>query len=320
MQWYFIVLIVIAALALLFSIAVAAYFSNMVLNPKTHDEIKETQELLEQKRLTEEFTERFKNAEKFTVKSDFGYDLYGYIVAGDPKVKFADGKRRVLVCVHGYTSCSCWMMRYGQYYSEMGFDCVLYDHRNHGATKRYNKKHYHTTMGKFEKYDLDKIVNFAVEKFGDDCILGTVGESMGAATVMLHAGMGNKHLAFVHEDCGYSRLHGQLKHNLCDTYHFTELPYMWFAFINMLVIGHFNLYKVRPIDGVKANPDIPMLFVHGTADKFINPEMVQENYDAKQGKKMLYMCEGAEHACSIVVDPEKYREVIREFVTTNGLV
>jgi uncharacterized protein len=62
-----------------------------------------------------------------------------------------------------------------------------------------------TTMGYYEARDLKKVCDYIRAKFSEEIILGTHGESMGAATVMMNAPL-DQQLAFVIEDCGYSDL------------------------------------------------------------------------------------------------------------------
>ena len=58
---------------------------------------------------------------------------------------------------------------------------------------------------------------------------------------------------------------------------------------------------------------IPILFIHGTADNFVKPNMAEKLFNKKEGTKELYLVQGAEHAKSINSDRKMYEEVIMNF-------
>ena len=57
-----------------------------------------------------------------------------------------------------------------------------------------------------------------------------------------------------------------------------------------------------------ANTDIPVIFVHGSDDKFVPIEMTYENYKACASPKRLVVIPGAEHGMSYYVDKETYEK------------
>ena len=61
-------------------------------------------------------------------------------------------------------------------------------------------------------------------------------------------------------------------------------------------------------------PEVPILFVHGTADKLIPYAASEKLYAAKRGKKALSLVEGAEHARSIVHTRAQYAETVYAFL------
>lgn len=58
---------------------------------------------------------------------------------------------------------------------------------------------------------------------------------------------------------------------------------------------------------------VPVLFVHGTEDKFVPIEMTYENYKACSAPKRLAVVPEAEHGMSYFTDPKRYESALREF-------
>lgn len=85
------------------------------------------------------------------------------------------------------------------------------------------------------------------------------------------------------------------------------------------VIAHFNQYYVQVSDEEYSTLDamractIPVLFVHGTEDKFVPIEMTYENHKACSAPKRLVVVPGAEHGMSYFTDPKRYESALREF-------
>ena len=58
---------------------------------------------------------------------------------------------------------------------------------------------------------------------------------------------------------------------------------------------------------------VPVLFIHGTDDRFVPIEMTYENYKACVSPKRLLVVPGAEHAMSYLIDKESYEKTVKEF-------
>ena len=109
---------------------------------------------------------------------------------------------------------------------ELGFHIFVYDHRNHHLS---DKKI--TTMGDKEADDLQLVINYVKEKFNYDVVIGTHGESMGAATVMIHAGRYHS-VSFVIEDCGFDDLYDLLYY--LQKYNLNKVPGLLMFFANIV--------------------------------------------------------------------------------------
>ena len=252
---------------------------------------------------------------EFTVRSDYGYDMHCMELKRKPGASFPDGRERVVVLVHGYTYTLLGGMKYARIFHDLGFNCVFFDHRNHGKSPKAP-----TSMGCYEAVDTAAVCRWARERYGENCVLGTHGESMGGATVLVHAPTDPK-LAFVVEDCGYSDLYSELWHNVKKLYHLPQFPTMAISSLLARLRGGVAFKQVRPAEcAAKCPEELPMLFVHGEADDFVPFKMVYENYNAKPGKKAIATYPGATHAESFRSDPQRYREMLTGFLGDNGII
>lgn len=253
--------------------------------------------------------------EKFTLRSEYGYNLACVLIPKrEDAPTFSDGKERVVVIVHGYTSSMIGSGMYTEMFRRLGFNCLLYDHRNHGGSDKAP-----TTMGYCESRDLCTVIAWARKRFTEDCVIGTHGESMGAATVMMHAPMDDK-LAFVIEDCGYSVLCDQLAYNMRAIYHLPRQPFLAIASLFSKLRGGIWFSQVVPKNEVAKCDKLPMLFIHGESDMFVPSYMVNEVYNAKPGPKMKKTFPGAAHACSYPSDSRAYIDAVDEFLAKYKII
>ena len=72
--------------------------------------------------------------------------------------------------------------------------------------------------------------------------------------------------------------------------------------------------QVCPKETLKANKDVPILFIHGSKDDLVYPSNVQMLYSNDNGPKELVIFEGANHCGSVSLDKEKYYKVIEDFI------
>ncbi len=308
------VLLALLAAALVLSGLIGWKVSSMILRPKNwpYDTIVDEEE--KRGHFTHEWFEQNVRLEEFTIPSPFGYNLHAAIWPHEGASAFADGKPRVAVIVHGYTYCLLGGIKYASIFHSLGFDCVLYDHRNHGLSDRAL-----TTMGLNEARDLSAVCDWARERFGADAILGTHGESMGAATVLLHAPQ-YPGLSFVVEDCGYSDLKAELRFALTHRFHLPWFPVLAFASLFSRLRGGVFFGSVVPKRELQNCESLPMLFIHGDADELVPFSMLAENYDAKPGAKAKRAFPGASHAGCYHADPAVYAECLTAFLTENGIL
>lgn len=311
-----IALIVLAALlaaGIIFFLLVAWKVSGMILHPRVFAYYAVLDEEVKRGHFTRDWFDANVKLTEFTLRSDFGYDLH-LAVWPSEQPPFADGRRRVAVLVHGFTYALLGQIKYASMFHQLGFDCVFYDHRNHGRSGKSA-----TTMGLFEAKDLALVCAWARERYGEDALLGTLGESMGAATVMLHA-KDDPRLAFAVEDCGFSDFYELLGYVLPHRFRMPVFPTLPLVNLFCRLRAGVSLRQIRPIDALNACAHVPMLFVHGDADELIPYRMMQACFTAKAGEKEAWLVPGARHADSYRADPQGYFEHLKAFLTKHNII
>ena len=76
----------------------------------------------------------------------------------------------------------------------------------------------------------------------------------------------------------------------------------------IIVIG--NAESIEQVKKTK----IPILFIHGSEDNFVNTNMVYSLYDACPTQKDIMVVEGAGHGQSLYLDPETYFNKVFGFI------
>ena len=302
-----IIVLAVLLLLLIISYLMASMFAKVVALPQTED-----YEQSRQSRLKKNGVDVFKilegrKIEEFTYRSEFGYNLYGRIIRADESVKFADGRQRVVILSHGWTSNHMMMLPYGKLYLELGFSVVAFDHRFHGKSD----KNVNCTMGLYESKDLVGLGNYVRSFFPEDTIWGLQGESMGAATVMMAAPDMNW-LSFAVEDCGYSSVRAEMAATLDSK----KLPHFPILNIGGAILKHRYGLDMDKADAVKAvaRTQIPMLFCQGDHDTFVPTRMIYDVYNAKKDKKRMQLFKDSEHADSVWDHADQYKEVLKSFL------
>lgn len=305
MVTFLIIIICLMVLVLLAVFICGWQLCDVLLHPKVRVEPELTETEIKNKRFTQEFIDSL-DIEKVQIKSDYGYMLHGRVC--NTKVSaLEENSKRVAVLCHGYTSGKMTMLGYGKILMDLGFTVVVYDHRNHGE----NDKCF-TTMGYYEKYDLKTVIDWCFERFGSDIRVVTMGESMGAATVLNHLAIDDRPACTI-ADCGYSDLYELCCYITGHVYHLPAKIVIPVAMKLLKLRAGFDAKDVRPQDGSDKS-DVPILFIHGDKDDFVPTYMSKKMYKERKGPKELYLCEGASHAVSHPTDPLRYSTVVENFI------
>ena len=194
-----------------------------------------------------------------------------------------------------------------QIHLKHGDSVLLVDQRAHG-----NSEGHTIAYGVKERYDCLDWIGYLLKSFGPDIRILLHGVSMGAATVMMAAGLAlPENVKGIIADSGYI----SPKEIICTVMKSRSLPASFlypFVRIGALLYGHVDLNAASALEAMSRN-ERPALLIHGTGDDFVPFEMGEANYQASKGKKLFVKAEGAPHVLSYLYDKEQYLEKMDEF-------
>jgi fermentation-respiration switch protein FrsA (DUF1100 family) len=303
MPAYLIAIIVISSLLLaflVFLIVISILTANMVVHPRRYSRSQQTE--YNKSQGFDLGTEVLSRDPVVFIMKD------GYQINGD--VSLVEESKKFCILAHGHGTTREGALRYSLLFHNLGYSTVIYDERSHG-----DNIHKDVTMGFKEAEDLNEIINQVFEKYGQDIFLGLQGVSMGASTVLLSTQYQQK-AKFIVSDCGYARIKDVISEML-SRHHLPGrliVPWvnLWFRLFN-----HFSFKDSSPLNIIGANK-IPILFIHGTADAFVNVNNAKLLFNGSACKKQLVLFEGAGHAESLTKDRSLYIASLKSFLEEIG--
>jgi len=278
---------------------VGHYFANLSLNPSVTGHEKAIEIERENGYLGQDVYGN-RSYETVSISSQYNYDLHGLWF---PK----QGSEKTVIICHGYTYNLYGSLKYMDMFINRGYNVLVYDHRYHGKSGGHV-----CSMGYYEKDDLETCVSWVKNRVGQESIIGTHGESMGAATVLMHAAK-DKRIDFVVADCPFESIYEQFKFRLKVEYNLPPVPILNFS--NLFTKFKLNAkYKnISPL-AVVDQIECPVFFIHGDSDAYIPYQHSQHLFDQKKGYKKLYFAKGADHAESFKTNASKYTQEVYEFL------
>lgn len=236
--------------------------------------------------------------EDYIVKGLNDYDLHVTLVKNPiPSDKY-------VIISHGFKSNRYGAVKYVDSYIDLGFNCIIYDMRDHGENEKAA-----VSLGQFESEDLYKLIEDTYNRYGN-IKLGLHGESMGAATSLMVLAKKPK-VDFVVADCGFSNLYDLIY----KAYDLAKTPFVLPSVNTAMKLRYgYDMKKTSPKDALVGN-EVPICFIHGEADTFILPDNSQVNKAATAGYSELHLVPNAAHAQSReVLGEAEYRGIIGDFL------
>ena len=247
--------------------------------------------------------------EDYIVKGMDGYELHCAKIS-TPETT---GTGKYLIYSHGHQSNMYSASKYCDSYIALGFTCIIYDQRGHGANEKAI-----CSMGGFEAQDLNVLIEDTYTRYGDVDILGLQGESMGTSTSLNVLKYTDK-VDFVVADCGFESLKFMVHDMYNDMYLY---PFGTCADIGFKLLYGIDDAEVSGIDALKGK-GVPILFIHGADDDWIDIQNSEDMYAEAQkyGYTELWLVPGAKHARSRQVAGEaEYRSHIESFLESAGVI
>ncbi|MBR6651298.1 MAG: alpha/beta hydrolase [Clostridia bacterium] len=218
--------------------------------------------------------------------------------------------KRIIVAMHGWRS--TWARDFSQisdFWHDSGCSVLYAEQRGQG-----NSDGDYMGFGLLERYDCLDWINWAVEKSEGKLPIYLGGVSMGATTVLMTAGLDlPENVCGIVADCGFTSPHAVWKHVVENNLHLTYNGLRG-AVASDLCKKRINIgaKDYSTIDAMQVC-SVPVLFIHGTDDRFVPIEMTYENYKHCVAPKDLLVVPGAEHGMSYYLGKELYEAKITEF-------
>jgi fermentation-respiration switch protein FrsA (DUF1100 family) len=215
---------------------------------------------------------------------------------------------RYIIISHGVTETKINSIKYANMFLARGFNTLIYDHRRHGESGGKT-----TSFGHYEKFDLKTVVDWLKTEKGPQLELGIHGESMGAATMLLYAGLLEDGADFYIADCPFSDFKEQLAYLIKKDFKLVPGLLLPIGDALLRLRDKYSIRNVSPISVIE-NIKHPILFIHSQKDDFILPTMSKDLFEQKKGPKMLFLAANGRHAQSFNENRADYERVIDEFL------
>lgn len=241
-----------------------------------------------------------------TIRSFDGFNLKANYIQ-------KQGGDKICLIVPGWTDRKEYLFAENKLFWDMGFSIFCPDQRAHGESEGK-----YACFGANEHKDMSRWLKMIAEMGYKKIVL--FGRSMGAATVMLTASHEKETpILCAIEDSGYTSLEEQ-------GISFTRSKVRWippFALAIMIHVLGSKVVQKAGFDIKAANPrvalgacKVPMLFIHGKEDHFVPYTMLDDLYAAHPGEKQRLDVENAAHVASLLMDTEKYKKTVQQFLNT----
>lgn len=220
----------------------------------------------------------------------------------------AQKSQKTALVVHGFLNSKAGMKPYAMLFHELGYNVLIPDNEAHGQSQ-----------GNIIGYgwnDRENVIAWTKELVHENpnSRISYFGLSMGAATVMMASGEKlPKQVVNIIEDCGYSSVWEELKHQAKVMYHLPAFPLLYEVSAISKIRAGFTYKEASSVKQLQKNK-LPVLFIHGDKDDFVPTKMVYDNYKATKGPKELVLIKGAKHAEAYKVNVQEYEEKIKAFL------
>lgn len=227
-----------------------------------------------------------------------------------PALASGQGKKKIVICFHGYTSQGLSdYIGLSDYYQKRGFAMLLPDARAHGQSEGE-----YIGFGCLDRQDALGWIRWAVNELGEDVEILLHGTSMGAATLLMLSGLSlPEQVKGIVSDCGFTSPKEVFTHVLHSMYHLPAFPLIPGADLVNRKLAGYGMDECNAKREVE-KATVPILFIHGSADTFVPCSMCDEIYEHCASPKRKLIVEGAAHAESYYKDMEKYEKALTEFI------
>lgn len=220
----------------------------------------------------------------------------------------AENPKRILIAMHGWRS--SWDNDFGivsDFFKKNDCSVLYAEQRGQGVSGGDCMG-----FGLTERYDCLHWIKWVNQKTGGKLPIYLCGVSMGASTVLMASGLSlPENVRGIVADCGYTSPVDIWKH----VAKYAHLSYgMYGGPMGRIAKKRLSMaMDAATCPQALAKSKVPVLFVHGSDDRFVPIEMTYTNFKACASPKRLFIVPGAEHGMSYLVDPKGYEAAIQAF-------
>ncbi len=217
----------------------------------------------------------------------------------------------LVILFHGYRSHAFRDCCGGHALSrKMGFNTLVIDQRAHGDSEGRT-----ISFGINERRDCLSWIEYANERFGSETPIVLSGLSMGAATVLMAAELPlPENVKAIMADSPYSTPSAIIE-KVSGDLHYPVVLCRPFFHLAARIFGGFRLNSCNAKEAV-SHSKIPLLLLHGEADRFVPCSMSREIAACAPGMALVRTFPGAGHGLSYVIAPREYEQVTYDFLKT----
>lgn len=224
--------------------------------------------------------------------------------------RFVDNDNNVDICFHGYKgSATRDFCGGGMIPKQTGHNMLIIEQRGHGKSGGCT-----LSFGINEKKDCMAWIYYVMDRFGKKTNIFLYGVSMGASTVLFASGLNlPSNVKGIIADSPYSSAPKIIKKVVEKD---MKIPWWLVSFVvysSAFIFGHFRLGEGDVIQYVK-KAKLPILIIHGDDDRFVPCEMSKDIYEANTKYIKREVFEGAGHGISYIKDPDRYINLVVEFL------
>ena len=218
--------------------------------------------------------------------------------------------QKIVILAHGLGHAREQMIPWAKIFDSLGFNVLMPDARAHGDSDGSV-----IGYGWLDRQDYKRWLTALIQKKGDNIKVALLGISMGAAGVMATSTQDlPSNVKLIIEDSGFQSLSKESYFRMKNKYHLQVGKFL------MKIINYYgshfagySYYDGNLVQELRKN-NIPLLMIHGGKDETVPLRDVYALFNADKGDKQLYIDENAQHISSIRQSPDKYREVVTNFV------
>lgn len=221
-----------------------------------------------------------------------------------------ENMKALVILAHGYRG--SYYSNFGcvfDFFASRGYGMLFIEQRAHGESEGK-----YICFGVKERDDIKRWAYLMYDRFGSSVPIVLQGVSMGSSSVLMATGEDlPPTVKCVVADCGFTSPADEIGYIADKSSHFLKMLLLPFIDIYARLIAGFSLYGYSTLTALRTNR-LPVIFCHGTADKFVPCYMTEQNYEACIAPKEVVYVEGASHALSYIVETERCEKALGDFL------